>query len=84
MLGGDRGWRPPSPPCSTAATEARQEEATRAAYRLILEFEALRAAGVTTRHAVAQALTEKGVPTPRGGHSWTHTTVTRVLQRVVT
>ncbi|MBK1660595.1 hypothetical protein CKO45_20455 [Paracraurococcus ruber] len=31
--------------------------------------------------AIARALTERGVPTPRGGAAWTHTTVARVLER---
>ncbi|MBP0496543.1 recombinase family protein [Pararoseomonas indoligenes] len=79
VLGGDRGWRPPLPPCTAAASEVRREEATRTAYRLALELEALRANGVTTHAGMARALTECGVPTPRGGAVWTHTTVARVM-----
>ncbi|HEY8614309.1 MAG TPA: recombinase family protein, partial [Roseomonas sp.] len=81
VLGGDRGWRPPSPPCAAAAAHARQEEATRTAHRLALEVEALREEGITTYQGLAHALAERGVPTPRGGSKWTHTTVARLLVR---
>ncbi|MBP0495702.1 recombinase family protein [Pararoseomonas indoligenes] len=82
VLGGDRGWRPPLPPCAAAATQARQEKATRSAHRLLLEVEALRREGITAKAAMARALTERGVPTPRGGAVWTHTTVARVVERL--
>lgn len=61
---------------------ARQEAAARTGHRLALEVEALRGAGVTTMAALAQALTERGVPTPRGSAVWTHTTVARLMQRI--
>ena len=64
-----------------AATQARRVTAERAAHRLALEVERLRAKGVTGQAAIARALTERGVPTPRGGTAWTHTTVARVLAR---
>ena len=38
--------------------------------------------GVATFQGLARALSERGVPTPRGGANWTHTTVARVLGRV--
>jgi DNA invertase Pin-like site-specific DNA recombinase len=53
----------------------------RAAHRLLLEVERLREAGVTSRQALARALTERGVLTPQGGDTWTHTTVGRLLAR---
>ncbi|TDH58274.1 hypothetical protein E2C06_33460 [Dankookia rubra] len=31
--------------------------------------------------AIGRALHERGVPRPRGGSTWTHTTVARVLAR---
>ncbi|WP_431266985.1 recombinase family protein [Dankookia sp. P2] len=55
--------------------------AERAAHRLALEVERLRAEGVVGQAAIARALTERGVPAPRGGTAWTHTTVARVLAR---
>ncbi|HEY8614072.1 MAG TPA: recombinase family protein [Roseomonas sp.] len=82
VLGGDRGWRPPSPPCPAAAAQARQDEAARTAHRLALELEALRGEGITTNAGMARALMEKGVPTPRGSATWTHTTVARVVERL--
>jgi DNA invertase Pin-like site-specific DNA recombinase len=66
VLGGDRGWRPPSPPCAASAALSRTEQATRTAHRLALEVEALRAEGITTHQGLARALTAKGVPTPGG------------------
>ena len=82
VLGGDRGYRPAAGPCAAAAASMRGEAATRAAHRLSLEIDALREAGVTTLVGLARSLTERGVPTPRGGAVWTHTTVARVLGRV--
>jgi DNA invertase Pin-like site-specific DNA recombinase len=84
VLGGDRGWRPPKPPCAIAAAQVRQEGADRTAHRLALEVEALQADGVTTHQGLARALTERGVPTPRGQIIWTHTTVARLLARART
>lgn len=81
VLGGDRGWRPTEPPCARAAATARVEVADRTAHRLLLEVEALQAEGVTTQVGLARALTERGIPTPRGGTAWTHTTVARILNR---
>lgn len=46
-----------------------------------LEAEALRDAGIVTMDGLVQALTERGVPTPRDAAVWTHTTVARVLAR---
>ena len=77
VLGGDRGWRPLKPPCAAAAAQARQEEATRTAHRLVREMERLWAEGIVTYAGLARALTKRGVPTPRGRFGWTHTTVAR-------
>jgi len=81
VLGADRGYRPVVGPNATTATRVRKEEAERAAHRLALEVEALRAFGITSLAGLAQALTERGVVTPRGSAVWTHTTVARVLGR---
>jgi DNA invertase Pin-like site-specific DNA recombinase len=80
-LGGDRGYRPAAGPDAATAAQARRQAAEQAAHRLALEVERLRAEGVSGRAAVARVLTERGVPTPRGGSAWTHTTVARVLAR---
>jgi DNA invertase Pin-like site-specific DNA recombinase len=81
VLGGDRAYRPAAGPDAAAAALARHEAAEQAAHRLALEVERLRAEGVTGQAALARALTECGVSTPRGGTVWTHTTVTRVPAR---
>jgi DNA invertase Pin-like site-specific DNA recombinase len=81
VLGGDRGYRPTVGPNASAAATARVQAAERVAHRLALEVERLRAEGMVAHAAIARALTESGVPTPRGGAAWTHTTVARVLAR---
>jgi DNA invertase Pin-like site-specific DNA recombinase len=82
-LGGDRGYRPAVGPDSGAAALARREAANKVAHRLALEVDRLREAGIVGQAAVARALTERRVPTPRDTATWTHTTVARVLQRAV-
>jgi DNA invertase Pin-like site-specific DNA recombinase len=82
-LGGDRGYRPAAGPDATAAALARRETAERAAHRLGLELDRLRAEGVAGHAAMARALNARAVPTPRGTGAWTHTTVARVLARAV-
>ncbi len=82
VLGGDRGHRPASPPDAQAAVLARAEAADRTAHRLLFEVERLRTTGVTSWQGLARALTEHGVPAPRGGGIWTHTTVARLLARI--
>src|ERR1700733_10097997 len=76
-LGGDRGYRPSRGPDSGAAAGARRGAADRAAHRLLLEVDRLRDAGVTSMQDLAKRLTKRGVPTPRGSATWTHTTVGR-------
>ncbi|MFC7477778.1 recombinase family protein [Dankookia sp. GCM10030260] len=66
-------------PSAAAAAQARRVAAEQVAHRLALEVDRLRADGVTGQAAIARALTERGVPTPRGGAAWTYATVARVL-----
>jgi DNA invertase Pin-like site-specific DNA recombinase len=80
-LGGDRGYRPIAGPDARAAARVRQEGAERAAHRLLLDLEALRAEGNTSHAALARAMADRGVPTPGGSGAWTHTTVARLLTR---
>ena len=82
VLGGDRGYRPRAAPCAAAAAVSRAERADQAAHRLMLEVERLREEGVSTMVGLARALGDRGVPTPRGGAVWTHTTVARLVARV--
>ena len=85
-LGGDRGYRPPAPPDAKAGGQAsaavRAQAADRAAYRLMPVIEQARATGATSLHALASALTRRGVPSPAGGDAaWSATAVKRVLAR---
>ena len=82
VLGGDRGYRPSVPPCAAAAAASRTEKADQTAHRLWFEVERLRSEGVSTLAGLAHALTERGVPTPREGRVWTHTSVARLIARV--
>ena len=86
-LGGDRGYRPSTPPDWTlgtkAAGEARSRAADHAAHALsgaIADIRAALGAGASLQ-AIARGLTERGVTTPRGG-AWTATAVRRALGRV--
>ncbi len=81
VLGGDRGYRPPAAPCAAVAAAARADEADRTAHRVRVEIERLRRDGVESFAGIARELTVLGVPTPRQGRAWTHTTVTRVIGR---
>ena len=83
VLGGDRGYRPANGPDSGAAALARRVAAERAAHRLLLEVDRLRADGIFSLQAMARALTERGVLAPGGGGIWTHTTVGRLLARAL-
>ena len=82
VRGGDRGYRPVAGPNAAAAACVRRAGAEQTAHRLMLEVAALREAGVTTMQGLASALTARGVPAPRGGTLWTHTTVARVMNKV--
>ncbi len=80
-LGGDRGYRPETPPDSRLGVKARQAEAMRAAHAALTAIEAARAGGVTTLGGIARALNDDGRKAPGGG-AWTATAVRRVLLRV--
>ena len=82
VLGGDRGYRPRVAPCAARAAVSRGKVADQVAHRLWLEIKRLRNEGVTTMIGLARALTERGVPTPRKGPVWTHTTVARLVARI--
>ena len=81
VLGGNRGHV-----ATDAAREAgRAAGAARAKARvadLAPTIAELRASGITSATAIAKALTERGIPTARGGDAWTTTQVTRVLARL--
>lgn len=81
-LGGDRGYRPVAPPDGRLGGVAVRERADRDAHQVAGIIADIRASGATSLHAIAKALTERGVTTPRGG-AWTATAVRRVLARGV-
>ncbi|NJL08299.1 MAG: hypothetical protein HC900_08555 [Methylacidiphilales bacterium] len=66
-----------------AGRAAQASRATARAADLAPVFIAeLRAAGVTSLGALARALTERGIPTSRGGGAWSPMQVARVLERL--
>jgi hypothetical protein len=64
---GQQGGLASCAPDSSASALARRAAAERTAHRLLLQVDRLREEGVTSRQALAKALTERGVLTPRGG-----------------
>lgn len=81
VLGGNRGYV-----ASDAAREAgRAAGSARAKGRaadLAPVIAKIRAEGITSATGIAKALTERGIPTARGGDVWTTTQVQRVLERL--
>jgi hypothetical protein len=79
--GGDRGYRPAKGPDAAAVTQTRRQEAERTAHRLGLKLSALREQGIVSHAALARALTQRSVPTPKASRVWMHTTVGRLVDR---
>ena len=81
-LGGDRGYRPVAAPDGRLGGVAVAREADHAAHRTMAAIQDVRAElGDVSLHRLAQELTARNVPTPRGG-SWTATAVRRALARI--
>lgn len=81
VLGGYRG-RTFSEADHKAASEGRKSRGDKQATRLNPTIDALRESGITSATGIAKALTERGIPTARGGSAWTTTQVQRVLARL--
>jgi DNA invertase Pin-like site-specific DNA recombinase len=81
-LGGTRRGGKPTAKTRKLATEAIQTRAAAKAADIAPIIAELRTAGVTSQTAIAKGLTNKGIPTPRGGNRWTATQVSRVLERI--
>ena len=83
-LGGDRGYRPESPPDAALATAARKQAADHAAHGVDGDIRDVRATigADASLHAIADALAARGVQKPRGGTAWTATDVRRALARI--
>ena len=62
--------------------EASQRKAGSVAADLAPVISELRKSGVTSLSGIAAALSERGIPTARGGSSWTAAQVGRVLARL--
>ena len=84
-LGGDRGYRPAAAPDARLGGAAVRQMADHHAHGLASTIEAVRVelGSGASLQAIARALTERGVPTARGG-AWTATAVRRVLARTST
>lgn len=80
-LGGTRGGKPTAK-TRKLATEAIQARASAKAAEIAPVIAELQAAGITSQTGLAKSLTEKGIPTPRGGSQWKPTQVARVLERL--
>ena len=80
-LGGNRGAIISTEARATGrATQATRSKARAADLTPILAE--LKGAGITTLAAIAQALTDRRIPTARGVSSWSPTQVSRVLARL--
>jgi DNA invertase Pin-like site-specific DNA recombinase len=80
-LGGDRGARF-APGAQRAGTEARQARAAQRAADLAPIVKELQAAGARSLRALAAALNERGISTPRGKGVWQANTVKELLDRM--
>ncbi len=78
LLGGDRGVVP-SAAAQEAGRAARQQRAAERAADLAPVIADLRSSGVVSLRRLALALTERGIPTPRGKQVWTAAQVARVI-----
>lgn len=82
QLGGNRG----SQLSSTAKAKGRQvqaQSAQRRANDLAQVLEELRAGGASSPTELARALTARGIPTARGGHTWSAPQVSRIKARLL-
>jgi len=81
VLGGFRGYVPSAADVK-AATDARKARAAARGADLAPVIEALRTEGITSATGLARALTERGIPTARGGSTWTAVQVQRVTSTI--
>jgi DNA invertase Pin-like site-specific DNA recombinase len=81
VLGGFRGKLPTAKHRRLSA-ETRQAHANSRAADLAPTIAALQAAGKTSLRAIAAGLNEQGIPTARGGGTWSAVQIARVLERL--
>ncbi len=65
---------------SAAGVQVRQDRSKKRAADLLPIIAEIKGAGATTLRAIAQGLTDRSIPTPRGGSVWSATQVVRVLR----
>ncbi len=80
-LGGFKGFTF-TPEHHEAAARARQEAPDARAAELAPVIAEMRSVGVTSLASLARALTDRGIPTARGGSTWSAVQVGRVLERL--
>jgi DNA invertase Pin-like site-specific DNA recombinase len=80
-LGGDRGATVTNATRKAAKAAVKARTDARAA-DLAPVISELKSAGVTSLGGLARALTERGIPTARGGSEWSAVQVSRVLGRL--
>lgn len=83
QLGGDRGARL-SNDARKAGREYQSRRAQLRANDLAPLLRGLQGQGITSAAGLATALTDRGIPSARGGLRWTATQVARVLRRLET
>jgi DNA invertase Pin-like site-specific DNA recombinase len=71
-----------SPRARAAAMRVRQERAAQRATDIAPTIKTLQERGATSLQAIADGLNAQGIPTARGGGSWSATQVMRVLARL--
>ncbi|MBL6076868.1 recombinase family protein [Belnapia sp. T18] len=75
--------RPCSAETGKTARAARSAAATQRAMEVLPYLEVAQRGGANTLQQLADALTARGVPTPRGGERWFPAQVRRLLQRTI-
>jgi DNA invertase Pin-like site-specific DNA recombinase len=80
-LGGDRG-KPPTAKMRRRSAVVRQQRAVARATDLGPTIAELQASGATSLRAIAAGLNERGIPTARGGGTWSAVQVQRVIDRL--
>lgn len=80
-LGNPEGIKPMEGVGNTAAIAARRCKADTTARRLKGVFDAIQRDGLTTAHAIASTLNQRGILSP-GGKAWYPTSVYRMLHRI--
>jgi DNA invertase Pin-like site-specific DNA recombinase len=80
-LGGNRGVKPTAK-MRALSTAALQQRADARAADIGPTIKALQAAGATSLRVIAAGLNAQGIPTARGGGTWSAVQVQRVLERI--